>query len=46
MAVKLFLTEFQIQSVKGVQMCSKFIQTYLYNFFRFIKLKKKLSSRI
>ena len=34
MAVQLFLTEFQ--SVQGVKMSTKFVQTYLYNFFHLI----------
>ena len=37
MRVQLFLTEFQ--SVQGVQVCTKFVQTYLYIFFRFLLLK-------
>ena len=43
MAVKLFLPEFQ--SVQGVQMCKKFVQTYTLIFFVFI-IKKKILTRI
>ena len=34
MSVQLFILEFQ--GVQGVQICTKFIKTYLYTFFRFL----------